>query len=103
MRRISCVFIGVRRASCVLLAWRVDTFSKRLRRRREIVKNLAYFPENYQGDGGNLHPGRDLPRSVYSVPQRKTCIQVLEGRFYLWFYTSRGGFFVPERFLSGGV
>ena len=48
---IICVLIAVRRASCVLLACGVDTFSKRLRRRREIVKNLAYFPENYQGAG----------------------------------------------------
>ena len=51
MRRISCVIIGVRRARFVLLACGVDTFSKRLRRRREIIKNLAYFPENYQGVG----------------------------------------------------
>ena len=51
VRRISCVLIGVRRASCVLLACGYDTFSKRLRRRREIVQNLTYFPENYQGIG----------------------------------------------------
>ena len=51
MWRISCVLIGVGRASCVLLECGVDTFFKRLRRRREIVKNVAYFPENYQGVG----------------------------------------------------
>ena len=39
------------RASGVLLACGVDTFSKRLRLQREIVKTLAYFPENCQGVG----------------------------------------------------